>query len=339
MNLPTSKRRGVIASVVFLTITSGSALAQNPESSQPRHRDLSAQTPKQSDQKGMTEIANAYRQLHDATLSTLRAQTRNFDTINGKEGNDAERGSESPIKEDGAERSIQDRPTKAASTKLLGDELLIAAATEGLLAGAPSADPTSRMQGGAGSKMTEEATSSTTNRTVNRDGSENLVGMLLVCALPGNNGARSAMGRSGTDGEMDSSRGGAVDASTATTKLTAGTYAIKRSGNSIWLADRFGRVALRTTIDTDHGMTSRISPSPTDRSTGATGQDKTNPDRARDGSEDRATQRQDETKLSRTMNGNSDDWEVVFGAITKEAMTSMGWATDQTDSSKNAKKG
>lgn len=336
MNLPTSKRRGVIASVVFLTITSGSALAQNPESSQPRDRDLSAQTPKQSDQKGMTEIANAYRQLHDATLSTLRAQTRNFDTLNGKEGNDAARGNESPKKEDGAERSIQDRPTKATSTTLRGDDLLIAAATEGLLAGAPSADPTSRLQGGAGSKATEEATSSTTNRTVGRAGSENLVGMLLVCALPGNNGARSTMGRSGTDGEMDSSRGGAVDASTATTKLTAGTYAIKRSGNSIWLADRFGRVALRTTIDKDHGITPRIRPSPIDRSTG---QDKTNPDRARDGSDDEVTQRKDETKLSRTMNGNSDDWEVIFGAITKEAMTSMGWATDQTDSSKHVKKG
>ncbi|MEO6597805.1 MAG: hypothetical protein ABIP94_23920, partial [Planctomycetota bacterium] len=155
-------------------------------------------------------------------------------------------------------------------------------------------------------------------------GTGQTVGMLLVSSLDGTAAGRPVpgsssgsagetgdSGRSKSDRPQDSSTGRtARDTAGASTgmarggPLAPGAYAIKREGNSVWLTDASGQVALRTSIDM---------PNPTSTSSSST-----SPDDA--GSSSRGT------TTTGTAMGGAHDWELVFGAITKEAMTSMGWA-------------
>jgi hypothetical protein len=81
----------------------------------------------------------------------------------------------------------------------------------------------------------------------------------------------------------------------------------------VWLTNQEGQVVLRTSIDSYQGNSGAKSPR----------------DPNRGDEEDRASERRGVIVTQDVANTN--EWDYVFGAISKEAMTSMGW-TKNADS-------
>ena len=131
--------------------------------------------------------------------------------------------------------------------------------------------------------------------------------MILVSA---NSMGGSTSGLSGTDpktdketrdtfGDRDSDTRNASGVFSAGA-LKPGVYCVKQSGSSVWLTDQEGRIVLRTSLDAQRGNTT--------------------PKSSEFGSQERPSD------LASQNAGDNSEWENVFAAIAKEAMSSMGWA-------------
>lgn len=316
MNITT--RTSTFAALGFLAMVGVSPVFAQETPEQPRR----AQDPmqRQQDPQSMSQIAEAYRKLHDATMSALRAQSSLLANAS-KSGADA-----------GAS-------TSNATQALRGDQLLIAACTKGLLAGAPtgqdampsasgsSKDTDTRDANGEGANR-QPGNPPTTDKTLpgasGIAGAGQTVGILLVSSNDAARAGGSSSGSTGSaterktddqpqDGSTGRSDRATADASASGARgaLVPGAYTIKREGASVWLVDANDKVALRTTIE------SPISGSVTHDS-GATRGGSSAGGGSGTGS--------GATGSGTTAMGGAHDWPLVFGAITKEAMTSMGWA-------------
>lgn len=292
-------RGGIAATTLFLVLGAAvSVSAQTPSSAGQRQDPLS----QGSDQRGMgmKDIGDAYLHLQRVSLNTLRQEAGKWKEERAGESGDSD-----------------SRDVSASSASLRGDELLIAACSKGLVAGAPSSttmassrasDSSDRGDRASGPQRTPVEQNQTSSRQAASDGQA--VGMILVCAhstddasrASGTSDRREKQAREAS-GEQDRAARSA-SAATATGKLEPGVYCVKQSGQSVWLTDEEGQVVLRATMDAHSGKSSsKLGDSRDQDPSGELG--------------------------SRGLGDRSDDrseWEHVFGAITKEAMTSMGWS-------------
>lgn len=376
--------RGFTTALAFCIVSTASVNAQEPTKNDPARRATeqyeatgqSQQDPKQDMQK----IGKAYQELHQAALNALQQKASSWSDKSGAGstgiGTDPDR-SGTPDRDRAGTGSDSDRvgstgrvaSSNSGAQTLRGQDLLIAASADGLLAGAPSAK-TSGIDADRGSRPSKDpdadmdrgndrgrdrdadkadrpdshrnadraaAGRSAVDRAFGTKGGAaegDSVGMLLVCAYSddasgsagrrptsiGSNSddmdsdrERSAREASGTrDGAMAGSKGG---------RLEPGIYCIKQSGSTIWLANEKGETFLKTTIDSSHGA-------------GQYGRDKAAGDDDRAGTDpyDSAAKDRDDMRDTARASGmgrgakNDPEWEYIFGAITKEAMTHMGWA-------------
>ncbi|MBL8803168.1 MAG: hypothetical protein JNN27_14280 [Planctomycetes bacterium] len=322
MNISTT-HKGIAASALLLALaTAAPSFGQAPPTNKPQDRGQQGSTPQgqgtglgegQRAQQGMEQIGSAYRQLHQVTLSTLQDKARGW--------------KEKPAA--GTTRSTDSNPgspSSAMSTamSLRGDELLIAACTKGLLAGAPSTSTGNSTGGDARKPSTPlgdernqgtQPNSDKQDQTSGSAGSElRSVGMILVHAhtsgttadmdpIGGNNPSNDRDTREAS-GDRDSAPRNAASGNVGARALKPGVYCVKQTGSSVWLTDQEGQTVLRTTLDSPLAGKS--------------------PKAGELGGQQR------ETGSDSLRTANQGEWEQVFGAITKEAMSSMGWVKQGT---------
>ncbi|MBI1381954.1 MAG: hypothetical protein GC161_12810 [Planctomycetaceae bacterium] len=381
----------VAASVLLVAV--GAAMAvngQDParsspqverESQNPTQRDSQNPTQRESqnsaqqdrmgkaDSEAMREIGSAYQSLHQVTLRVLEEKSRNWKD-NGQSGTTA--GAE------GERTPSAQTPGMGSSTAIRGQELLIAACRDGLLAGAPSGERragASGATGGMGNNRdagntgtpgdagTERGagTSPSAQRPGERQGAGlgapslagEVVGMILICEHSNEGIARGGATAGQNDrraGEASSERESAMPRNAGSGRLVPGVYSVQQTGQSVWLTDQEGQVVLRTTIEgrgidtmstdreqrRDGGMERGTGRNAGDQSgqpgqNGQSGQDEQSGQNGRTDQEGQvgrtgqSDQRQ-QGAITTAAPGGHHEWEQVFGAITKEAMTSLGWS-------------
>lgn len=289
MNISTSPG-GIAASALLLAFATAAAVfGQSPQSAT-KPQDRAQQGSNLQGQQGMEQIGNAYKQLHQVTLSALQEEARGW-------------------KDKPADRTARGTASASTSLSLRGEELLIAGCPEGLLAGAPNGDARKPATLPADDgKQGTQPNPDRSSQTVGAAGSDGQsVGMLLVCAHS-TGGATAGLEGATQKAEKElreASGDRAAAARNAAGVISAlalkpGVYCVKQSGASVWLIDQEGQTVLRTTLDAQRGNKS--------------------PKASDVGGQER------EPDLAVQRAGSQGDWEHVFGAIAKEAMNSMGWA-------------
>ncbi|MCA8952777.1 MAG: hypothetical protein KDE27_24920 [Planctomycetes bacterium] len=323
MTLSTNGRgRGFLP--VLLCLMATTAVAQQQSGHQnPQHPnrqqdpDHAGARTDESSSRSTDPVQRAHEQLQRATLEALRQQAGEWRT-------GANAGSSSTGDATGTEQGTPDAagrgatgasPAGETSTSTAGsamagrlqaDELMIAACPNGLLAGAPFADGARRSmrgeRGNASGRSAGDATGETDEdrRQQAGDGSRagnssnhEIAGLILVSedGAARGQGRRSARGDASTGERGDVSVGGdRIDRSAPAARpgkgrLQPGVYAVECSGSRVALKDRSGNIVLNATVAPSGSM--RPASTETDRSTTA-----------------------------------RPDWEMVFGAITAEVMTS-----------------
>lgn len=344
---PSTYRGATAATTLLLAVgTAATLFAQTSPTQQERtqnpNQNPSRQTQpglKDFDSKEFDRIANAYRELHQVTLSTLQQEAR--DWKESKSIGDPNRGTGDANRgTTGTTGTTGDTAGSLSGSQmsLRGDELLIAACPEGLLAGAPTSGTMSKSDmrpagtdgRPAGTDGDNQGTSqgSTQDRTASASGSlleGQTVGMLLVCAH--STSATAGLEPSTRKGENEPREAtGDRDATTRNASaslmgpLKPGAYCVKQSGNSVWLTDEQGQTVLRTMLDKHPGIGTGLGDVRHDRDVNdgrdVSGRDAAGSDKDRTGQRD----------ASLALAGTPGNWEHIFGAIAKEAMHSMGWA-------------
>lgn len=367
--------QGSVAATVLL-VAVGAAMAvngQEPSRSSPQVERESQGSVQQdrmgkADSEAMREIGSAYQSLHQVTLRVLEEKSRNW--------KDGSQPGTTPGAE-GERNPTARTPGMGSSTAIRGQELLIAACSDGLLAGAPSGNARPASSGAAGGMgnsrdagnpgSTGDAgtergagTSPSAQRPGDRQGTGlgspsnagEVVGMILICEHSNDGIARvgaTAEQNERRAGEASSERESALPRNAGSGRLVPGVYSVKQTGQSVWLTDQEGQVVLRTTIDgrdsggmsTDRDQRRGLGNEPgADRD--ARGQTEQNDQSGQTDSTGRANQsgqngqageRQQGAIVTQAPGGDH-QWEQVFGAITKEAMTSMGWSQNRASPSR-----
>lgn len=298
---------------------------QNPTGHNPGHQGQPGQQGQLGQHgKEFEQIAGAYRSLHQITLSALQQEARSWKETksSGPSGGDLNRGTGDANRGDtGNAGGAGGASSSSPQMTLRGDELLIAACTEGLIAGAPStmakfdgSKPDARPAGTDGDGQGSGSSQGSGQDRPAQAGSMQdgqCVGMLIVCQ----HSVGSAAGTAGIDpstrkGENEP-REAAGDRNASTREASAsmagplkeGAYCVKQSGSSVWLVDEQGQTVLRTSLGKPMGAHD-----PRDVTGGG------------------ASDRRGEHDMGMSSHAGSNDWNHVFGAIAQEAMSSMGWA-------------
>ncbi|MCA8971427.1 MAG: hypothetical protein KDC95_16660 [Planctomycetes bacterium] len=268
-------------------------------------------------QQSRESIGDAFRDLRRATFAKLQRHSEKWSA------------GETPTPvtpaEDAADGDTDEAKVVATSARpsrnapqLQENRLLVAMAPGGLLAGAPVM--THRM-----AAETPKA-SATPIQDRKFDGGDSVAGMLLVWERNDDRSrgiGRTDVGRSEQERSASEESGAPMEASGTVEAerkrlnelrgLEPGVYCIKRSGDSVWLETQSGMTVLRTTVF---------------RKTAGRVPDEASGDSASSGSKSgelTADTAGESTKRRRASKGDDSSWDYIFGAITKEVMTSKGW--------------
>ncbi|MCA9321321.1 MAG: hypothetical protein KDB53_11330, partial [Planctomycetes bacterium] len=271
---------------------------------------------------------NAYRQLHRTALDALQKKARSWKSEPANDGSQTDAAKTPSLR------------TAGVSTPVLlrGDEMLIVACSEGLLAGAPSGmvkvmthpsdSSDDDLDADDDTKSDAQPSKERRDKTSRTDDpAGQTVGLILVCQ----HSTSETSGVSGTDDRREKQdqettyqRDGTMksDPAKADGQLMPGVYCVKRSGRLVWLADEAGQVVLKTTLDAQRGNLGA-------KATDGYGRDDDEEPASRAGKK-----HQRETVVAMGGNQTRNDWDHIFSALAKEAMNSMGWAKNDMPPSK-----
>lgn len=292
--------QGTFAMALVLTVAAATTLsAQDPIVDQ---SDRTRDTQKQHGQD--MQVQRAHEQLNAAAFGELQRKAREW-----KEGNRRPTGDERP------------NPDSSSSLSLGQSNLLIAACSKGLLAGAPTTDSEGLQSpnrgqetSGTGSERQPEADKPEGSRADTKR-AHRTVGMILVATT--HSATNSGVGEDQPRDSRAHDASGQSDALETGGRLRPGVYAVKvtgLTGNSISLTDQSGRVVLSTTIQSNGhaGDARRGSGESSDKGPGESDRSRASLDRRSSG--------------PRRTDDSGQSWETIFGAVAKEVMITMGWA-------------
>jgi hypothetical protein len=306
-------RAATVAATSICLLTVGTAIARQNQEPKTPPSDPSSRS-REVDDQDLQPLRRAYQNLHEAALRALQAGAQEWrSTMPSTEGSTEPKGSTG-----GSSQSVH----------LRSDEILIAACSEGLLAGAPAfgmgsaRNPRPISTDDEGQADLDLARRDSTMPNSGSSPSSEPVGMILVCAHSVNAGHGQATEESSLEsprpqeastGQHDRNRASTAHRSSGGSRLQPGVYAVKTSADTVQLTDKSGQVVLTARLHGDvHGSR------PDEASTPP--RDRVKPQRVPEGRPDQA-------------GGESQNWEFIFGAITKEAITSMGWTRADKSSS------
>ncbi|MEQ8762924.1 MAG: hypothetical protein RL885_03285 [Planctomycetota bacterium] len=302
-------RSGVIATSLCFAMTAA-AVAQDSVQDATKRRVQSTQS-----QTDLDSVKDAYKQLHDAATKVLNDEARQW----GQKGDSGKRDAEATGQREGQATG------KSTMGSLDENELLIAACSKGLIAGAPtqySMSPQRRLEragnrnedsgrsGQNGQDGQDDRDDATSSRQNTMSGEQ--IGLMILCASEKGNsslGAQSARAEK-IQPEIAGDRGGN---SSMGGKLKPGVYAVMQSNRSVWLQDENGREFLKTTVHNRNESHEK--------------------DSGRDlGQEE--TGREDRPRLG-SNDADQPGWKRVFETIAEKAVVSLGWTERQGGSAGN----
>ena len=259
----------------------------------------------------LNSVTKAYQSLHSTTLDTLNAGATRWSNSHSQDATGTDPDTSGDSDRDDAQAddaAVQDRveeaPGPISAMRLDGEQLLFAACSKGLLAGAPSV----AMKGG-------------------QTGPMSVAGMVLIGETPGSSpigmsGSQEGQTREASSDEMAEARD-AADSGRNSQKgaVKPGIYSVHQSGQSVILKDHKGQEVLRASLSgtQSHGNSQ-------ERKAGkqAAGSDETVRD-AEAKNQERIRQARERVAQSESGGAPSTTWDRMFQAIAKEAMGSMGW--------------
>ncbi len=274
MKLPTFSTS--IAASALVCLLSADAFAQDTITSRKSDeaRQLDRNRPGTT---SMKDVDEAYRHLHDATMKSLNDAARTFYT--------------STSTEDGDEMDDEmDTDKETHGSMALDDgELIIGVCSKGLIAGAPIGQATTTTSASARSddpsvnRREQSADGEDSSDSTSRSMDGRTIGMVLIHEASSKPSERLGATRM-NDRTADRT------AKASTTSLSAGVYAVKHSGTSVWLVGKNGVTAARTTLESS-----------------------------------KTSMNDRENTTSSGTHSNGVAWHDVFAALSKEAMKSMEW--------------
>jgi hypothetical protein len=308
MSTSTTLRGGIVATSLLGLLTVGTTVSW--QSQEPK---ATTDAASKSYGQDLEPLRQAYRQLHEKALRSLKDGTRGWPAGSTSSAGDTNR------------TGSTGATSQAISFR--EDDRLVAACSDGLLAGAPttgtsfgresqsrSNDPTGpNDQGERASNDPSRRDASDSTRESSRSGE--LVGMIIVCthSVDGTDGhalggstRESSRPEEASTSQPDRSTGVETRTSAGTRKLEPGVYAVRASAGTVQLTDKSGQIVLTAMLG-DPGLYGGSSQA------GTSGADHNRPQGTSEG-------------RPAHVGIKEQSWGHIFGAITKEAMTSMGWS-------------